>query len=95
VAVRIGIYDSDHHYFIDDTIDLQKVQDECRERLKPNNYYGRKPGSSTIHFHKRNVMACAGYNHEEYPLINVNADRAATQPHTAFGTVDIIEGKVS
>jgi hypothetical protein len=83
--MQIGIYEADHHHFLYDFIDLQKVQDECREHLKGDNYYSRKPASSVIHHHKRNDQ-CIGYEHEEYRLTAVNADEAATNATPPKGT---------
>lgn len=95
--VKIGIYEADRHAFITDIIDLSKAEADARERLKPNNYYGREPQSTVIHFHKEGVIACAGYRHDEYRLKGtststpMNADKSATQPHTALDTTQTIE----
>jgi hypothetical protein len=86
--VKIGIYTADRHAFITDIIDVSKAEADARERLKKNNYYGREPQSTVIHFHKEGVVACAGYRHDEYRIEGVststpmNADKAATQNTT-------------
>lgn len=93
---KIGIYEADHHYFITDVIDVSKVEDEARERLKPNSMFGRDPQTSVVHFHKQDVAACAGYRHDEYRQPHVmtstpmNADDVATQLHTGFGTAEVL-----
>lgn len=73
--VKVGIYEADRHSYVYDHTDVKKVEEEARDRQKPNNYYSRQAQYTVIHYHKKDVAACAGYRHEEFPaLTNANAD---------------------